>query len=264
MYNQSMICLDKKNRKSVSAFFNDYKWNYLPEAILDGFVGEVLVDDESNPSFAVLEIPKLNFFIPAGDANHPATRDFITNLPEFSALIFASDGWEELLEEIHTGRFTGMQRYAFTSEKLDVEYLSKLAQIPNGFRLKQMDLKLAHQLAAENSEFSADHLLNFDSPEDFITRGFGFCLLDGDQIVSVATTFAICNTGIEIQINTRENYQRKGLATVVAARLLLHSLQKNLDPNWDAANQRSARLAEKLGYTPQGIYTMWFLTGARP
>lgn len=257
-----MIYLDKKKRKSVSAFFSDYKWNYLPEAILDGFVGEVLVDDESNPSFAVLEIPKLNFFIPAGDANHPAARDFITNLPEYSAMIFTSDGWEDLLKEIHTNKLRGIQRYAFTSEKLDAEHLSKLTSlIPSGFRLKRLDLELTHQLAAEKSEFTSDHLLNFESPEDFIARGFGFCILNGDEITSMATTFVICNTGIEIQINTRPKYQQKGLATVVAAQLLLHSLQKDLDPNWDAANQRSARLAKKLGYTPQGTYNMWFLTG---
>ena len=80
MYNQRMIYLDKKKRKSVSAFFSDYKWNYLPEAILDGFVGEVLVDDESNPSFAVLEIPKLNFLFPLEMQT--------TLLPETSSPIF--------------------------------------------------------------------------------------------------------------------------------------------------------------------------------
>ena len=126
MYNESMKYLSKKDRKSVSTFFNDYQWNYLPESIMEGFVGEVLVD----------------------------------------------------------------------------------------------------------------------------------------EIASVATTAVICNKGIEIQINTRQKYQQKGLATVTAAQLLLHSLQRGLDPNWDAANLRSARLAKKLGYTSQGIYTMWFLNGS--
>jgi len=257
-----MIYLDKKNRKSISAFFKDYKWNYVADAILDGFVGEALVDNERNPSIAVLEIPKLRFFIPAGDANHPAARDFMNNLSEFSALIFASDGWEDVLKEIYPGKVTSIQRYAFTSERLDIQHLARLAtQVPNGFQFKQLDLSLVQQLAAEKSEFASDHLLVFDSPEDFIARGFGFCILDGDEIISAATTFVVCNRGIEIQISTRENYRRKGLATVVAARLMHYSLQKGLDPNWDAANQGSARLAEKLGYTSQGTYHMWFLPG---
>ena len=94
-------------------------------------------------------------------------------------------------------------------------------------------------------------------------RGFGFCLLHGDDMASVATTFAICSKGIEIQINTRKEHRRKGLATVVAAQLIVHSLQNKLDPNWDAANESSVGLATKLGYTPQGTYSMVFFTGSR-
>ena len=157
-----------------------------------------------------------------------------------------------------------MPRYAFTSEKLDTVHLRKLrAQLPDGYRLERMDLKLARQLAAERSGFSSDHLLNFSSPQDFIERGFGFCILAGRDIVSVATTFAVCNKGIEIQINTRKKHRGKGLATVVAAQLLIHSLENNLDPNWDAENEVSAGLALKLGYTPQGTYPIYTYTGSR-
>jgi RimJ/RimL family protein N-acetyltransferase len=122
-----------------------------------------------------------------------------------------------------------------------------------------MDLNLARQLAAEKSEFSSDHMVNFDSPEDFISRGIGFCIVSGDEIVSAATTFVVCGKGIEIQINTRKQHRRKSLATVVAAHLLLYCLENGLDPNWDAENERSAHLAEKLGYTPQGRYPVWIV-----
>jgi RimJ/RimL family protein N-acetyltransferase len=169
-----------------------------------------------------------------------------------------------LVQEVHAGRLIDMPRYAFTSEKLDIEHLRRLgSQIPQGYRIESMDLDLAQQLAGERSEFASDHMLNFDSPEDFIERGFGFCILDGDEIVSVATTFAICDKGIEIQINTREEHQGKRLATVVAAHLLVYSLERNLDPNWDAANESSVGLAKKLGYTPQGTYSIVLVVGSR-
>jgi hypothetical protein len=84
-----------------------------------------------------------------------------------------------------------------------------------------MDILLTRRLVGERTEFSSDHLVNYESPEDFIARGFGFCILDKDEIASVATTFASCEAGIEIQINTREAYKQKGLATAVAARLIL-------------------------------------------
>jgi hypothetical protein len=256
--------ISKDQRKTLSKLFQGYQWNYLPDAILDGYMGRALADDENNPQVAVLEAPSIHLGILGGDSSHPSAGKYIDHLAKFTALLWASEDWEELIENVHDGKLIKMPRYAFTSEKLDIEHLRKLrGQLPDGYRLEQMDLKLAQQLAAERSGFSADHMLNFDSPLDFIKRGFGFCILAEREIVSVATTFAVCNKGIEIQINTRKKHRGKGLATVVAAQLLIHSLENNLDPNWDAENEISAGLALKLGYTPQGTYPIYTYTGSR-
>lgn len=259
-----MIAIDKDNRKKLSKLFQAYKWNYLPDAILEGTMGIALADDADEPHVAVLEAPNLNLSVVGGDAGHPSARPYLEQLPKLTALFFASEGWEELVHRVHAGRLIAMPRYAFTSEALDVEHLRELgSHVPDGYRLEQMNLDLAQRLGSEKSGFAADHMLNFCSPEDFIERGFGFCLLHGDEIASAATTFVVCHKGIEIQINTREKHRHRGLATVVAARLIVHSLQNNLDPNWDAANESSVGLATKLGYTPQGTYPTLFYTGSR-
>ena len=115
----------------------------------------------------------------------------------------------------------------------------------------------------EKSGIAEDHFGNFESLEDFIGRGFGYCILDEDEVVCLATTFLICDKGIEIQIDTRKSHRGKGLATVAAAQLMIHSMENNLDPNWDAANEVSAGLAKKLGYSPQGRYSIVFVAGSR-
>ena len=257
-----MISIDKDDRRKLSKLFQSFAWNYLPDAILEGTMGRAIADDAGDPRVAVLEVPNLKLSIVGGDASHPAAREYIEQLPKMTGLFFGSEGWEELAQDIHRGKLIEMPRYTFTSEALDITHLREhVSRIPGGYRLVQMDLDLAQRLGEEKSRFAEDHMVNFDSPEDFIARGFGFCLLHGDQIASVATTFAVCHKGIEIQINTREQHQRKGLATVVAAHLIMHSLEKGLDPNWDAANESSVGLAAKLGYTPQGTYPMMFYTG---
>ena len=259
-----MIPLEKNARKIVATFYEAYVWNYLPDAVLEGTIGEALVDNVGDPQVAVLQIPKLKLSIPGGDASHPAAREFVKDLPRFSILICASPGWEELLQEVHAGKLVAMPRYAFSSEKLDIDHLRGLAsQIPDGYRLEQIDVRLAKQLAGERSEFASAHMRNFDSPEDFVARGFGFCIVAGDEVVSAASTFAVCSKGIEIEVGTREKHRGKGLATVVSAQLLVHSLQNGLDPNWDAENENSAGLAKKLGYAPQGSYTLWLVAGSR-
>jgi hypothetical protein len=227
-------------------------------------MGQVLIDNENNPEVVVLGLPKLKLYIPSGTTDHPTTWDFITRLPKLSSLIITSGDWEMLFKKIHAGKYFGMQRYAFTSEELDINFLSKLASnIPSGYELKQMDFELTQKLVAEKGSFTSGHLLNFDSIDNFISRGFGFCILERGEIVSAATTFVTSSRGVEIQISTRKKHRRKGLATAAAAQLLIHSLQNGLDPNWDAENDQSIRLAKKLGYTPQGCYKLWLYTGSK-
>jgi hypothetical protein len=252
-----------ENRSSVlSRLFRSFQWNYLPDAILDGYIGRAYTDSATSPHIAMLSIPNLRLSIYGGDCQHPTARTNLEQLAAGTALLFAEQDWEQLAQEVIGGRLLNYRRYAFTSEKLDSDHLRDLSsQTPRGYRLEKMDMDLARRLAGEESPFSADHVRNFGSPERFIQCGFGFCLLAGDEIVSAATTFVVCNKGIEIQINTREQHRGRGLATVGAANLLLLSLEQNLDPNWDAANDVSVRLAKKLGYTPQGTYSMFFYPG---
>lgn len=54
--------------------------------------------------------------------------------------------------------------------------------------------------------------------------------------------------GIEIEIDTREDYRRKGLALACGTKLILECIKRNLYPSWDAQNKGSVALAEKLDY----------------
>ena len=259
-----MIEIKQEKKEKLGTLFEAYKWNYLVDAVLeDAVISRALADNKVDPQVAVLELSKIKLYNTGGDANHPAARSFLKGLRGFAALVPSSDGWATLIQDEFSGKIVSLPRYAFTSERLDTAHLLELsAKMPEGCRMVPLDLHLSRCLAGERSEFASDHLLNYESPEDFVARGFGFCILDGEEIISVATTFVTCKAGIEIQINTREVHKRAGLATAVAARIMLHSLEWGLDPNWDAANQNSVGLATKLGYTPQGTYTMYVIPGS--
>ena len=248
----------KRERHVLKNLFQDYDWNYLVEAVLDGTMGVAWANGERDPQVGVVGYPYIRLFVLAGDPAHPAGKGFIAGIDETSALVLPSPGWVDLLKQSHPDGIVERTRYAFSSESLDVDRLKKLAsQVPAGYDLVPMQLKEARQLANEKSRFSEDHFLNFDSIDQFIKKGFGFCMMKGGEIVCAATTFVVCKRGIEIQINTREEYRGKGLATATAAQLMLYSLEVGLDPSWDAANEISARLAVKLGYSRRGTYMMY-------
>lgn len=255
------------DRKKAAPHFSNYKWNYLAEAILDGHHGEVRVDDIKQPNVSVLALPPLPLFFVGGDPSHPAARRFLKTLPPRSMLIFADQDevWGNLCSELHGIKSFKANRYAFTSENLDIETLRSLRdKLPEGFALKQIDLPLARQIAADKKNpLTEDHILTFDSAADFLKKGFGYVIMEGDKIVSIASTFVVCDSGIEIQINTDKKYEGRGLGTAVGAALIVHSLENGLDPNWDAATPTSAHLAKKFGYTEQGEYPMYVIFGSK-
>ena len=63
--------------------------------------------------------------------------------------------------------------------------------------------------------------------------------MHGDEWVAGASSYSMYTGGIEIELDTKEEHRRKGLALAVAARLILECLDRGLYPCWDAANLQS-------------------------
>ena len=78
--------------------------------------------------------------------------------------------------------------------------------------------------------------------------GRGFAVMKEGQIVSAASSYSRYREGIDIEIATLKTERHRGLASAVAAKLILACLDEGLYPAWDAANKMSVKLAEKLGY----------------
>ena len=83
------------------------------------------------------------------------------------------------------------------------------------------------------------------------------CGQPDEEMVAGASSYSYYDGGIEIQIDTREDYRRKGLAYVCASALMLECLKRGLYPGWDAQNLVSAKLAGELGYQYAGEYVAY-------
>ena len=110
-----------------------------------------------------------------------------------------------------------------------------------------------------SSSFTADFCMFFESPEVFLEKGIGFCIIQDDQIITGASSYSSCEGAIDITIGTINEYRRKGLAIKCASRLILACLEKGIYPRWDAANLESVALAEKLGYRFKEVYQVFTL-----
>ena len=259
-----MPLLQDKRSHDLRRFFPNYTWNYIADAILEGSMGEVRVDDAQDPAFVQLSLPAFKVHIFGGDAARPAARECLEELPGLSTLLFGMPGWKELLYEVHEGKVVALQRYPFSSEKLDAAHLQTLlARLPEPYRVERIDLQHARQIADAKGDLADGLSLGFTSPEDFIERGFGTCVLEDGQVVCAATTGAVCSKGIEVQINTHRKHRERGLASAAGAALILECLERGIDPHWDAATEISAGLAKKLGYVPEEPYDVYIYAGSR-
>jgi len=248
--------LERSKRNILIPLFSEHKASCLVNTILEGHAGEAVVDDMNAPSIAMLAYADVVIF--GGDARHPQAIKLAQQLPEERAVLPCSDEWHRLLAEVFGHLLVPIERFSFTDERLDTDHLNQLAlRVPEGYEIQAIDLAMAHLIVADPSLISPDHVRNFDTPEDFVQRGFGFCALHNGSIVAGVSTYAACSTGIEIQVNTQESYRGHGLATALSARLILQARERGLAAPWDAANEASAKLAKKLGYTSAGTWTAW-------
>ncbi|MCA9892728.1 MAG: GNAT family N-acetyltransferase [Anaerolineae bacterium] len=259
-----MIEVVENRRQQLGALFEGAQGGLMPDAVLDGCMGRALADSAC-PKFAVLELPAADVVILGGDLNQPAATDYLRNLSKFTMLFANAPDFEKVTKHIHRGKWVAFERFAFSTDHLSWDKMRQFqADLPDGFHVKKLDVDLARQLAQdEANEYANHHGINFDSPEDFVARGGAYCICEAHTIACVASSFAVCAHGIEIQIDTHPDYRRRGLGTVAAAYLIAHCLENDLEPGWDAATEVSAELAKKLGYTPQATYQMYVFTNSR-
>ena len=254
----------KKNKKDLSVLFKDFQWNFIPTSILEGSMGEVLVDDPDNPQTAILSIPEFKISFLGGEANREVVEDYLNDLPFFATLMFGSEEWPQELKTIHPDRWLVMPRFAFSSDSLNIEYLKGLKnKISDRYRIEKINLEIATLIMNEKTEITEEQLFGFESAEGFMKRGMGYCVFEGEEMVSIGAAGVACKKGIEIQINTAKEHKKKGLATAVAAALIIDCLEQGIDPNWDAATEISAGLAKKLGYTENGRYLVYVYTKSK-
>lgn len=116
-----------------------------------------------------------------------------------------------------------------------------------------IDERLYHLCKTE--AWSSDLVSQFSDYKQYRQLGIGAVICKDNLIISGASSYSRYQDGIEIEIDTRKEYRRKGLAYICASRLILECLKYNLYPSWDAHNPASISLAQKLGYHYDHTYT---------
>jgi len=250
-----LIELDSDNRAPLRRLFDGYPCLHgVVAAVIEGGMGRVFADAQDEPSVARAA---LDFHLLAGDPLHENAPLLLRPLQPGNTVVPPTPAWRQLVDATWPDGLTVYRREAFQTEQFDTDRLRGFCQaLPAGFELRQVRPEEVAQFA---TDLGRPLIYNFRSHEEFITRGVGMGILHQGRFVSGASSAAVGGGKFEIEIQTRREYRRRGLARVVAAALILYGLEHGIEPCWDAANEPSSALARQLGFHPAGKYEAYRL-----
>ncbi len=225
---------------------------------LQGYMGEAWADHRENPKSARIVLADFCYF--AGEADcELVTREIKTQSRDFLIMVppRAENGtaWAQEIEKAYGGRCKRVERFAIKKEPgiFDRDKLQKIATgLGSEYQVKLMTEDIFRQTREQS--WAKDFTSQYADYKEYIRRGLGAFVLCGTELVAGASSYTVYREGIEIEIGTREDHRRKGLAKACGARLILECMSRGLYPSWDAQNRWSVALAEKLGYHFDCVY----------
>ncbi|WP_426350266.1 GNAT family N-acetyltransferase [Alloiococcus sp. CFN-8] len=256
-----MIKLSKDNLQILNQLELPKNEATLP-GYLQGFIsGASWVNDIINPTTAILVIADFCYLIGNIDKKYKAEIvDILKDNCKGKLIGYSSNTWSEFIEENFAETFKKRKRYSFKHESniFDRNKLENYADaIQPELNTKRINEEI-YQIALQQS-WTEDFCSNFLSLEHFLNYGIGYVIMKDGEIISGASSYSYCKGHIDITIETKPEYQRKGLALACASKVILECLDRNIYPKWDASNLNSVALAEKLGYNLDKEYFIYFI-----
>lgn len=250
------------NTQSVEHLFSDWQETCIWSA-LQGIMGDIYAEEVKKPDAAMVILGDFCFF-----SGNP-TPELVAYKPEnfqkdFIIMVPQNQAWAALIEEYYREKAEQTTRYAIHKNRcnFDKEKLEQaVADLPEGMQLRMINQVLYDACLSE--EWSKDFVSNYKDYAMFEKLGLGVVMTktDSNEIVAGASSYSTYQGGIEIEIVTREDHRRQGLAYKCAAKLILECLKRNLYPSWDARTRISVALAEKLGYEYSHEYVAYDIIG---
>lgn len=249
-----------ENPQNAEELFKDWQETML-WSCLQGVMGEVYGNDKIHPASAAAVIGDFCFFAGKPD------KELVAYKPEgcgkdFMIMIPRNEAWAALIEACYGEKAKKVTRYAIKKEP-DVFSKEKLSEIVEGLSC-EYDLKLMDEERfwwCKGQEWCRDWVSQYEDYDEYRKKGLGVVILRDGVPVSGASSYSSYRDGIEIQIDTKREYRRKGLASISGAALILECLERGLYPSWDAQNKESVILAKKLGYHYDHDYTAYEIWG---
>ena len=246
------------DKKTIAPLFTGWNQTMIWSCLGD-CMGKAFADSPDAPASAQIVTGPFCYF--AGEVSDALIQN---HLGFAFDMVPQNDAWAKAIERIYGDGVSARMRYATKKDpsSFDVPALERIIEsLPAPYAFAAIDRAIYAEIMA--SDWAADLCENFENADDFLKNGIGFVIHKQGEIVSGASSYTYYKEGIEVEIDTREDARRQGLALACGAKLIVECLRQRKYPSWDAHNAGSLALSKKLRYRfDQEYLTYEFVTEA--
>ncbi|MBI9010594.1 MAG: GNAT family N-acetyltransferase [Clostridiales bacterium] len=249
--------------KDVKALLNSNKKSFVFESIINGHTyGQIYVNSLDNPELYVV-MDGGNFVLYIGgetaDANlykecikfieeHILTDELRERFDDHILISYSSDTIKNEVKNVFKESIVhesvkSLYRYDITQNtQRTLEY--------DFCDIKTIDQEILDSNLENLSELKNEINGMWGNTKSFIKHGFGYCAVRENKLLSWCTAEFISNKSCGIGIETVEDEQGKGIATMVASKFVDKCTEIDLMPYWDSwlKNYPSVKIAQKVGF----------------
>ncbi|MBS4538780.1 GNAT family N-acetyltransferase [Clostridium sp. D2Q-11] len=195
------------------------------KAVVEGYnPGWVFVDDIENPQTSMVWSRGIEGFYFVGDENNPKFNDYINNFidkeiypraKELGLNSFEFSGtskeWDNTLRSIFENRNIEISKQFVYKHKNLQDTIFDHIPLEEGYNLRKVDEDLLN-----NNKYDLEYVKEaiyewWDSIEDFIKYGVGYCILHNNTAVCSCVTSFMIEDSMESHIKTKEEHRKKAL-----------------------------------------------------
>lgn len=241
------MIIEIKDTKIIENLYSGWTETCV-RSCLSGCMGKIYAPDTDEPDCAVAILGDFAFY------TGKASKELISYKPQnkqdshFIIMVGNSKEWDDAIQDYYGDKSELHVRYMIKKDtQFDRDNLYNLkSRLPKEYSTKLIDEELYNYCL--KNDWCRDFVSNFRDYDEYRGNGIGVMIMKDNVPAGGASSYSYYPGGIEIEIVTKEEHRRKGLATVCAASLILECLDRGLYPSWDAANLNSVGVSAKLGY----------------
>ena len=262
----------KEDYSKITKLFDNLSNDHLSVYISleHNYPSRIFVDNLEKPSSGFIYLGRMTFGFCGKSDNEGFNTELkrtidndllpkMENELKVSELIIRYDkGWKEKIRYFFDDLIEHkLGNYIFD----ELEYDFSKNSLPEGYEYVSIDENLLQKKHMKDFYIVERWVRGcYLSTEDYLIRGFGFCITYENEIASTC----MCNyiskdrKRCEIGIITSEGHRRKGLAKNLVSRTVAHCLELDIQQiDWQSRlnNLGSIRIAETVGFKLDKLYT---------